>query len=451
MLSNTLKVTTTILILLFTAGSVQAQQTRVLDRIVALVNDHIILQSDVDSRVNEFIQNQRGLEFSDELWFEALETVIDHYVLFEQAKIDSIIVTDDEVNRAMDNRINQLISQVGSEEALERAVGQSIIQMRAAFRDNFRREMMVERARNRKLRGIRITRSEVVDFYNEIPQDSIPIVPETVELSQIVVIPPTKQAARESARSKAVALRDSIINHGADIEELARRHSDGPGASRGGFIPLMSMSDLVPEYSAAAAALRPGEVSGVVETQFGFHVIRLNRRVGDQIETNHILIQVGEEDVDEDYAKDKLTALRDSVLHHNKRFSDLARRHSEDMNTAPVGGRISNPRTGERRLVVDDLDPELYRAQLRLLEEGQITEPLRFTTGSSNNRKAAFRIVKLTQRVEEHPANLEQDFDILRNFALQQKQFEVFNSWMEELRNDIYVEYRIDRPQAGNL
>ncbi len=451
MFSKTTKILSLILILIFAAGAVQAQQARVLDRIVAIVNEHIILQSDVDSRVNEFIQGQRGLEFSDELWFEALETVIDHYVLFEQARIDSIVVSDDEVNRAMDQRINQLIAQVGSEEALERAVGQSIIQMRAQFRDTFRREMMVERARNRKLRGIRITRSEVVDFFNTIPQDSIPIVPETVQLSQIVVIPPTKQAARQTAMNKAAALRDSIINHGADIEALARRHSDGPGASRGGLIPLMPMSDLVSEYSAAAAALSPGEVSNVVETQFGFHVIRLNRRVGDQIETNHILIQIGEEDVDEDYARNKLTAIRDSVMQHNKRFSEMARKHSEDMNTAPTGGRITDPRSGERRLAVDDLDPELYRAQLRLLEDGQITEPLRFTTGSRNNRQTAFRIVKLNQRIEEHPANLEQDFEILRTFALQQKQFEEFNRWMEELRNDIYVEYRIERPQAGNL
>lgn len=438
------------LILIMSAVDIHAQQTRVLDKIVAVVNDHIVLKSDVDQRTTEYLQGTRGAEFTQELWFEVLESVIDNYVLYEQAKIDSIVVSDDEVNRTMDQRIRQLVSQVGSEQALEEALGQSIVQIRAEYRNQFRQEMMVSRARDRKIRSIRITRSEVEEFYNSIPADSLPLIPETVELNQIVVIPPARQEARQAAYQKAAALRDSLLNYGADFEELARNHSDGPGAANGGFIQLMPLTDLVSEYSAAAAALEPGQISEVVETRFGFHVIRLNRRVGDQIETNHILIQIQEEEVDEDYAREKLTALRDSVLVHGKSFRDLARRHSDDQATAPMGGRLMNPNTGSRRLVVNDLDPELSRAVLRLEEIGDITPPLRFVTGPQNNRKQAFRIVKLTNRVEEHLANLEQDYDIIANFALQQKQYDALNKWMRELRDEIYVEYRINSPYASN-
>jgi len=430
-------------------SSVVAQQTRLLDQIVAVVNDHIILQSEVDERTAEYIRSTRGVEFSQDLWFNVLETVIDNYVLFEQAKIDSIVVTDDEVNRAMDTRIRQLIAQVGSEQALEQALGQSIIQIRAQYRGTFRQEMMIERLREQKMRGIRITRSEVEEFFHRIPTDSLPLVPETVELSHIVIIPPVRQAARQAAFAKATALRDSLLNHGANFEELARRHSDGPGAANGGFLPMLPLSDLVSEYAAAAAALQPGEISEVVETRFGFHVIRLNRRQGDQIETNHILIQVREEEIDEDFAREKLIALRDSALVHGRDFRDLARRHSDDRATANMGGRLINPRTGERRLAIDELDPDLYRTLLRLEDIGDISMPARFTTGPQNNRQVAFRIIRLNNRVEEHIANLDQDFDIIRNFALQEKRFNEFTRWLRELREEIYVEYRIDSPFAS--
>jgi len=437
------------LFLLSSILSVKAQEAQMLDEIVAIVNSHIILKSDVDARTTDYIRNTRDAEYSEELWYDVLETVIDNYVLIEQAKIDSVVVSDDEVNRAMDQRIRQLVQQVGSEEELEKALGQSIIQIRSQYRDSFREEMMVERVRNNKMQSIRITRSEVEEFFNRIPQDSLPVVPETVELSHIVVIPPAKDEAKKAAFEKASMLRDSLLIHNANFEELARRHSDGPGAANGGFLPLLSLSDLVPEYSAAAAALQPGEISEVVETQFGFHVIRLNRRVGDQIETNHILIQVKEDSVDETFAHEKLLAFRDSVLIHNKNFNDLARKHSDDNSTAPRGGRLVNPQNGDRRLVVDDLDSDLYRAILNL-EEGQISEPIRFMTGSQNNQQVAFRIIRLNRRIPEHSANLKQDFDIIESYALQEKRFKVFSEWMKELRDEIYVEYKIASPRASN-
>ncbi len=275
------------------------------------------------------------------------------------------------------------------------------------------------------------------------------MIPETVRLAHIVAIPPPMQEARQAARQKAGALRDSLLNHGADFEELARRHSHGPGAANGGFLPMMPMSDLVSEYSAAAAALQPGEISEVVETQFGFHVIRLNRRVGDQIETNHILIQVQEDQADEQAAITKLEAIRDSVETQGKSFFDMARRYSEDKNTAPFGGRLSNPQTGQRRLAVNEIDSDLYRTVLLLDDPGDISEPRSFTTGERDNRRRAYRIVKLIERIPEHLANLEQDYEIIENFARQQKTMQEFDKWLREIREEVYIEYRIDSPYAS--
>ncbi|MFU8860734.1 MAG: peptidylprolyl isomerase [Cyclonatronaceae bacterium] len=429
------------------SSALQARQARVSDQIVAVVNQNIILKSEVDDRLREFLSVNQQVPYTENLWYEMLESMVDNFVLFEQAKIDSIIVSDDMVNRQLDQRIRQLVQQLGSESELEAMMGRSIPQIRQEYRSQFRQEIMVERLRELQRSKIRITRPEVLEFFNTIPADSLPVIPETVELAQIVSIPPPLAEARSLAYNKAVALRDSILNHGASIEELARKHSDGPSGPDGGLLPMMPMSDLVAEFSAAAAALEPGGISEVVETEFGFHIIRLNRRVGDRIETNHILIQVSEDQLDERFSINLLETLRDSVLTHGASFSALARRHSDDKLTAPAGGRLINPQTGERRIVLNQLDPALYRIVLLLEEPGDISPPRAFNI--DGDRKRAHRIVQLLNRVPEHKANLRQDYDLIERIALSQKQARELASWLTRLREDIYVEYKITNPYAS--
>ena len=432
-----------------------AQNGELVDKIVAVVNDHIILKSDVDQRVADYLrsaqqqQQQQGgqaPQFSKRLWYQVLESMIDNYVLIEKAKIDSVVVTDEEVKRSMDQRINQLIQQAGSEDALEQAFGKSLIQIKSDYREKFREDMLVQRVRQQKANEISITRPEVKEFFEEIPRDSIPTVPEQVGLSQIVRIPPPLEDAEKEARQLAEQLRDSVVTHGKDIEELARRWSEGPSASNGGLLPMMPLSDLVPEYSAAASALEPGEISQIVETTFGYHVIQLNKRVGDQISTNHILIKVDEDKRDSEKAKKFLSTLRDSVLNKGGSFSDLARKYSEDEMTASLGGKIINPQTGQRLLSLQDLDPALYRIALLLEEEGDISEPKPFSP-QRQAAERAFRIVRLDKRITEHRANLEQDFEMIKQIALQRKQIQEMQQWIAELREDVYVDYKIDVPQ----
>jgi len=421
------------------------QRPQISDQIVAVVNDHIILQSDVDGRVFEFMQQSPSLQFSEDLWFDVLESLIDNFVLVEKAKIDSVVVTDEEVNRELDNRIRVLSERAGGADQLERAIGKSIVQLRAEFREQFRQDITSERLRQQKRGTIQITRPEVLEFFNSIPTDSLPMIPEMVEMAHIVSIPPPKQEAQNRAFSLASAIRDSLLNHGANFEQMARRYGEDGTAAQGGLLPLMPLSDLVPEYSAAAAALEPGRISQVVRTPFGYHVIRLNRRVADQIETNHILIRVRDDELDEDFSVAFLTAVRDSVLNHGVSFSQMARRHSDDKSTAPSGGRLLNTQTGERRIPIEQLDPNLYRVALLLENPLDISEPRSFNTLQPTQQRA-FRIVQLINRIPEHRANLEQDYDLIRNFAMQQKQMLIMQQWIKELRSEVYVEYKIYNP-----
>ena len=442
----------TIFIFLLSAHNISmfAQTMQPADQIVAVVNDHIILKSDIDSDVSNYLRQARGygqdLPFTTELWYQFLNSSVENFILIEKAKVDSITVPDARVNQQMDQRVSQLIQQAGSEQALEQAFGKSIIQLKDEFRTDFREQMLTESVRQGKIGSIKITRPEVKEFFESIPKDSLPTIPEQVSLSQIVILPPAKADARASAKEFAETLRDSILNHGKSLEELARLHSDGPSKPRGGLLPLMSLGDLVAEYSAAAAALQPGQISSVVETEFGFHVIELIRRVGDQIETRHILISVDASELDDEYAINRLTEIRDSLITMPElSFSAFASRVSEDPATKPSGGKIIDPQTGERLIPLNRLDPALYRAVLVMDEVGTISEPKPFNPNNANSGKA-YRIIRLDRQIDEHIANLDIDFERLKAIALQQKQYVEYAKWIKELKDQFYIEFRIPMP-----
>ncbi len=448
------KITLLILLFFIAVPSLFAQSKPApADRIVVLVNNQAILKSDIDQNVADYIRqaqfNRQNIPFTKELWYTFLEAEIDNKILLEKAKIDSVIISDEQVNLAMDSRISQIIQQAGSEKAVEEAFGKSIIQLKADFRENFREQMTASEVQSQKMRSITISRPEVQEFFDSIPKDSLPTIPEQVALSHIVKLPKPKTDAKDDAFQLASSLRDSIINKQATFEELARRHGMDNTAQRGGKLPKMGLNELVAEYSAAAAALQENQISEVVETEFGFHVIRLDKRVGDQIETSHILIRVDSEQLDTDASIFELNAIRDSLLNDpSLLFLTMARRHSDDPSTASSGGKIVDPQTQERLIPLTRLDPALYRIALLMDEVGQISEPKPFNPNGANAGKA-YRIVRLDEQIPEHTASMEMDYERLKSIALQQKQNLEYQKWLKELRNDIYIEYRIPKMDLG--
>lgn len=417
-----------------------------LDGIAAVVGDQVVLYSEVDALAQ---QASQGQAVTPELWSRALDRLVDQRVVIAKARQDTTLnVTEDVVDQQVSRQIAQLAAQVGGEAALEAAYGRSIPQIRASLREDVRDEVLLQQYQGRRMREVSITPGEVRSWFERIPPSERPLVPELVRVAHVVKIPAPSDAAKAEVRAFAQALRDSITSGQATIEELADRHSVDPGntnrsgAKNGGRYDNMRLGDLVAEFSAAAAALQPDQYSQVFETPFGFHVLRLNERRGDQISFNHILLEVptGGDEVEQALAE--LTALRDSV-EAGTPFEAIARRHSEDPYSAARGGFVSDPSTSQRDLNAAGLG-EQWKATLDSLEVGEISQPgaVKLLDGTD-----AYHFVLLQKRTPPHQLSVEDDYALLSQYALQEKQQRVLQEWVGRLRQSVYVDVRAERYQ----
>ncbi len=427
------------------ASPVQAQNAEVVDRIAAVVDDQIILKSEVDQLVRRQTQ-QQNVPYSRDLWMEALQQLIDQQLLAEKARRDTTItVSDQQLSNQLNRRIEQLQQRAGGEEQLERAYGKSILEIKENFREDLRGQILAQKLRQSRMQNINITPSEVRQWFENIPQDSLPRLPKTVRLSHIVRYPKPTEDARQDAKSLITSIRDSIVNAGASFEAMARQFSNASGAgSSSGALNNVNLDDLVPEFAAVASRTPVGEVSQVFynESQNGFHILRINEKDGSTVDLNHILIKPDAPSGDR--AAEYLSAVRDTLLNNEDiPFELMARRHSEDERTAENGGRVTDPESGARDLVLDALGPSWTRT-IRELDPGDISAP---TKVQLLNGDEAYHIVRLERRVPAHRASLEKDYERIRRLSLQDKRNRKMREWIDRLRDEIYVDIRISKSE----
>lgn len=417
----------------------QAQDQKVLDEIVAVVGNNILLQSEVDGYVLGVIAQQR-MEYSDELWHSALEQLINEKVLLIHAKRDTnMVVTDQEVDQGLNDRLESMKAQFGGLARLEELYGKTIIEIKAELREDFRDQILASNFRRQKISSIKATPSDVKEWFNQFPTDSLPSLPNMVRVSHIVRLPVVTQAARDEALEIITAIRDSVMAGVIDMENMAELFSDDPGsAEKGGLYEDMSLGEVVPEFAAVAARSPIGAYSRVFETQFGLHFLRVNARRGDRIDYNHILISFDERKVDASPAVSFLTTLRDSVLTKNANFYSLATQLSEEEASKARGGRVSDPQSGERNLYEEALGA-LWQRTLLGMEEGDISEPSEVVLVDG---RRAFHIVKLEARIPAHRVDIESDYQLIAERALVSKQETVMQAWLSGLRESVYIDLR---------
>jgi len=423
-------------------------QERILDEIVAVVSDKIILSSDVDALVLGILQ-QHGIPYSDDLWAESLNQLIDQGVLAEHARRDTnITVTDIQIEQSIDQRISLLTQQVGSTARLETIYGQSVEEMRESLRETFEERLLAEQIQNNHLQTIVITPTEVREWFSQIPSDSLPILPTVIRAAHIVRYPKVSKEAEEEALEIVTAIRDSIVAGKSTLENMARRFSEDTGsAANGGRYEEMPLGDLVPEFAAIAARVTPGELSAPFQSPFGYHILRVDSRVGDIVDFSHVLITIDKSRADASEAISFLGSLRDSLVTTGVPFELLARRHSEEESTAEIGGRVINPQTGERDLFLEALGEE-WQELADTLEIGAISAPGPVTLIDGSQ---AYHIVQIQRIVPEHRVDIETDYARIRQLALDDKRNRVMRKWLDTLREDVFVELRGKGKQLLNL
>ena len=389
-----------------------AQTANVLDEIVAIVGEDIILKSDIDNQFAYFIVN--GEKDDGTLWCRILEKVMIEKLLLNKARQDSVEVNDDRVEAQLQNRIDIFAERAGGLDKLEKLYQKPAIEIKEDLRPEIRNQMMAEEMRQKIITKINVTPREVKKFYNEIPEDSLPLLPAEIELHHIVVKPEPSEEAVEDARKKLRNIRSDINNGNLSFEEAAKKYSDDLGSARvGEKLGTFGRGKIVPEFEEVAFKMADGEVSNIFKSPYGFHIIKLDKRLGEQVTASHILISPRVGLADDERAKQKLEDIRQEILDGVMTFEAAAIKYSDDEGSKSNGGAIKNPQTGERRIPLDLLDADFY-FKVEDMKEGGISEVEEYI---GPDRKKNYHILFLNRRIPPHVANMKEDYQKLKNAA----------------------------------
>lgn len=419
--------------LLLIASPVIAQQSEVLiDEVVAVVGNRIILESDLETQVLQY-QAQGATQGKQTLKCQVLEDLLVQKLFVNQAEVDSIEITDNQVESALDQRVRYFISQFGSQEKMETFYGKSVLEIKNEFRDVIKEQLMAEEVQQEIVENAKVTPSEVRSFFLNIPPDSIPLIPAEYEVGQIVKMPPVSTQELNAVRERLRQYRDRIIA-GERFETFAALYSEDPGsASRGGELGFYNRGELFPEFEAVAFRLEKGEVSDVVKTKAGFHIIQLIERRGEMVNVRHILLRPKPSPVELEEARNFLDSIAQEIKAKNLSFEE-AIKYSDDPGKMH-GGLMISPYSGTPRHEAEHLEPNVFFV-VDKMAVGEISNAVPFLDEEGNS---AFRLLYLKVRTTPHRANLNEDYDRIKNWALENKQRNAILDWIGEKNKSTYI------------
>lgn len=437
-------------LMLFSFSVVRAQGPQSADKIVAVVGrNRIVLQSELEQMVQQTQQQTPGIVMNDSMRCLILQEMISGKMLVEQAERDSLLVSDDEVEGTLENRIRYFIRMYGSKDKLEAASGKTVYQMKEDYRDVIKEQMMAEKVKNKLMEHLHVTPAEVQAFYNKIPKDSLPFFPATLEVGEIVMAPPTNPELDAYAREKIEKIRKEIVSEGASFETKAGIESEDPGSRDNGglYKDVTRDGGFAQEFVQAAFKLQNGEVSPVVKTQFGYHIIQMVQRKGEQVDLRHILIIPQHTSADYKAAIEKLDSIRAQIIAGKMTFGEAVTKYSTDDQSKMTAGMIADPRTGATQLEVDQLDPQLA-LMIDSLKPGSISQPHVYKNARGEQ---STRIVFLKGRTEPHKANLRDDYSKIQNVAKAQKEQEKMDAWITDRLPSYYLKIDPDYGSCPSL
>ncbi len=414
-----------------------AQKT--VDKVVGIVDDKIVLLSDIESQYLQYAQ-QYQQDLDAKIKCNILDQLLTQKLLIAQAQIDSVVINDDEVEGELDKRIRYFSNITGGQSKLEEYYGKSIIEIKDEFRNEIKQQLLASKEQQSIITNIKVNPSEVKAYFNSIPADSLPYYNAQVEIGEIIFYPIVSNEMKELARQKIKDLK-ARADKGEDFATLASLYSEDPGSvDKGGELGFVNRGELDPAFEAAAFSLKtPGQISDVVESQYGFHIIQLIERRGERINVRHILITAKTTSFDLSRALTRADSVKKLLDDKKKSFAEAVNKYSEDETTKNSGGMLINPNTSATWFEIPELGE--YDKSLVFVTDsmkvGDISSPKFFKTREG---KSGYRIVMLKSETQPHKANLKDDYDKIQGAALSEKQSKAVTDWIKEKISKTYIQ-----------
>jgi peptidyl-prolyl cis-trans isomerase SurA len=417
------------------SGTIWAQTEGgfVVDKIIAKVDNYIVLKSELEMAYQSYLSE--GNPPSQEARCEILNRLILNKLMVAKAEIDSVIVTDVEVDTNTEQRMQMILQSSGnSPEQLERVYGKTLDQIKLELREQIREQLIAREMTSRITKDINVTPAEIRRFFNKIPPDSLPFYSSDVQVAQIVRVAKVSHAQKEAAKQKLSDLRDRILR-GENFNELAVKNSEDPSAQyNGGEMGYVGRGAMVPAYEAMAFKMKVGEISQPFESPFGFHIMQLLDRRGNEYNSRHILISAVPSKEDIASAERYLDSLRTKILQDSIKFEKAAKEYSDDLATKGMGGYLTDE-DGSLRISMRDIDPVIYLA-IDTMKVGSISKPMTYRT---DDGKDAVRIFYFKSKLPPHQANLKDDWSRIQSAALAEKKDKALDKWFNKARQDVFI------------
>lgn len=427
---------TLMILTLFCLSAVSAQDN-IIDEIVWVVGDEPIMRSEVEAKRLE--AQAQGVKFSGDPYCVIPELLAIDKLYLQQADLDSIVVSDNDVMSSVDQRINYVIKQAGTKEKLEEYFQKPLSKIREIYRDQARTEQLVNTVKRNLIGSITVTPGEIRQYYNNLKVDSIPLVPSEIEVEIITAEPQYDPTEISEIKEK---LRDFTerVNNGSNFSTLAVMYSDDRNSAKvGGELGFMGKGELMPEFANVAFSLSdPKKVSKIVQTEYGFHIIQLIEKRGDRINCRHILLKPHISATERNQALLRLDSVADLIRNQKMTFQGAAQLFSFDKDTRNNGGLMVNPRTGTPRFILEDLPPEVSKL-VYTMNVGEISKPFSMINLKD---KEVCAVVRVKSKTKAHKANLTDDFQLLKQMVQSSKSEKILTDWVVQKQKKTYV--RID-------
>jgi len=411
-----------------------AQEEVVVDQVVAIIGKNIILESDIENQYYQYRMQSGIIGGGSSIRCQMLESLLFQKLLLNQAEVDSIVISDLEIEQTMDQRLRYFIAQLGSRERFEEYYGKSIEEFKEEFRPDVENQLKVERAQASIVENVAVTPSEVKAYFRSIPNDSIPLVNSTVEIGEIVRTPPVSLEQKLAIKDRLRSLRERVIA-GESFATMAILYSEDPGsAKKGGELGFYGRGELYKEFEAVAFKLEGDEVSEIVESKAGFHIIQLIERKGEYVNVRHILLKTKVSPIDLSQAKAYLDNVAKLINLDSMTFDDAVLKYSDGENKNS-GGLLINPMTGTTGFEMSQLDPQVSFV-IDKLQVGELSQPV---VMEAEDGKQAYRLLYLKKRTLPHRANMQEDYYLVQNWALEEQKAEAFQEWIGKKAEKTYV------------